>query len=326
MDECDEEYSDVLVWKKDAERKRKSRQNESNEQTIDRRRRDAKRHRISWTKYRKCESNEEAAERRKINAKRQKKSRAEKYEQQRKLQLFTVRQDLVSFNESTVKCHDIGRMVHKCSECNAYMFKGETHTGSLSKNEAKFSLCCSKGAIKLPPINELPSKLQELLSGNRKCDQNFRQNIRAYNSSLAFASMCLTGQEYQFRNRGPYCYRINGQVYHAISQLQPNGDRSPSFSQIYIYDQQNEIQNRLKSFSHLDPDLLKELQEMIKCTNPYAQTYIHAGDILRENPAAEIKLVLKATRETIDPRRYNVPTGSDVAIIVPTSIEDIDQT
>ena len=47
------------------------------------------------------------------------------------------------------------------------------------------------------------------------------KNIWAYNSSFAFVSMSLTGKEYVFKSRGPYCFRINGQVYHTISQLLP---------------------------------------------------------------------------------------------------------
>ena len=46
--------------------------------------------------------------------------------------------------------------------------------------------------------------------------------------------------------------------------------------------------------------------------------YCHAGEIMKHNPTGDIRLVLKATRETVDPRRYNVPTGSDVSVIIPT--------
>ena len=85
---------------------------------------------------------------------------------------------------------------------DAYMFKGEAHQGSLSKNAARFSLCCSKGAIKLPPLNEPPQQLQELLTGTKKCDQSFRQNIRVYNSSLAFASRVSQGRSITSRAEG----------------------------------------------------------------------------------------------------------------------------
>ena len=185
------------------------------------------------------------------------------------------------------------------------MFKGEKVSGSLSATNptTKFSLCCSNCDIKLPQIKEAPEKLKQLLTGNTKRNRDFRTNIRAYNSSLAFASMCVSGVEYKFKTQGPYCYRISRQVYHVLSQMHPKHDKKPSFSQIYIYDQQNELDNRLQSFQQLDRTVLKELQDMIKDVNPCAAVYKQAGDIVRENPTQDIKLVFRAhdERSTIDP-------------------------
>ena len=61
------------------------------------------------------------------------------------------------------------------------MFKGENHTGQ------QFSLCRSRGKVKLPPIKDSPEILKKLLPGNSQRDRDFCQQIRAYNSSLAFA-------------------------------------------------------------------------------------------------------------------------------------------
>ena len=139
----------------------------------------------------------------------------------------------------------------------------------------------------------------------------------AYNSSLAFTSLCLTQQEFRFKNPGPYCYRINGQLYHAISQMQPEQGKPPAFSQIYIYDQEHELDNRMKPFSGLDASLLLDLQQMIKSVNPYAHTYLQVGETLTANPACDIKLVLRSPSKQVDPHRYNLPTCTDVAVIMP---------
>ena len=121
-------------------------------------------------------------------------------------------------------------MKSSCHECGALMFEQEKCDPVPGNTFQKtFSLCCAYGAIKLPPIKEPPEKLKSLLTGNTKCHQEFRTNIQAYNSSLAFASMCLTGDEYKFKNHGPYCYRINGQVYHTISQMQLESGKRPLF-------------------------------------------------------------------------------------------------
>ena len=60
---------------------------------------------------------------------------------------------------------------------------------------------------------------------------------------------------------------------------------------------------------------------MIKEVNPYAQMYQQAADILRENPMEDVRLVLKTTGSKIDHQRYNLPTGTDVAVIIPTEGE-----
>ena len=116
------------------------------------------------------------------------------------------------------------------------------------------------GIIKLLPLKDPPDLLKNLLTGNTQRHKQFCENIRAYNSSLAFASLCLTGQEFKFKNPGPYCYRINGQLYHALSQMQPEHGKPPTFSQIYIDDHEHELDYRMKPFTGLDGSLLMELQ------------------------------------------------------------------
>ena len=44
--------------------------------------------------------------------------------------------------------------------------------------------------------------------------------------------------------RGPYCYRIQGHL-HKIGTLLPEKGKPPKFSQLYIFDTKNEIQNRI---------------------------------------------------------------------------------
>ena len=58
---------------------------------------------------------------------------------------------------------------------------------------------------------------------------------------------------------------------------------------------------------------------MIKEVNPFAQKYIQAGDVLKENPTEDVRIVLKIAGHTIDPCRYNLPTETDVAVIIPTA-------
>ena len=80
--------------------------------------------------------------------------------------MFVGRHGLDTFDESTVKYLDMGKMNFTCSQCSALMFKDEKHEGRLFGNPptASFSLSCSNGAVRLPPIKDLPKILQNILS------------------------------------------------------------------------------------------------------------------------------------------------------------------
>ena len=62
---------------------------------------------------------------------------------------------------------------------------------------------------------------------------------------------------------------------------------------------------------------------MVKEVNLYAKMYRHVADMIWQYPNEDIKLVLKATGKTIDPQCYNVPTGTDIAVIIPAESTDI---
>jgi hypothetical protein len=48
--------------------------------------------------------------------------------------------------------------------------------------------------------------------------------------------------------RGPPNIRIQGQVCHRIGSLLPEDGETPKFAQLYIFDTDNEIQNRMYHF------------------------------------------------------------------------------
>ena len=74
------------------------------------------------------------------------------------------------------------------------MYKDENHVGKLSQSDTvTFSACYANGNVKLSPLKDPPDLLKNLLTGNTQRHKQFCDNIRAYNFSLAFASLCLTG-------------------------------------------------------------------------------------------------------------------------------------
>ena len=75
--------------------------------------------------------------------------------------------------------------------------------------------------------------------------------------------------------------------------MQPEHGKPPTFSQIYIYDYEHELNYYMKPSTGLDASLLLELQQMIKNVNPYAHKYLQVVETIAENQAGDIKLVLR---------------------------------
>nr|GEW78568.1 uncharacterized protein [Tanacetum cinerariifolium] len=123
---------------------------------------------------------------------------------------------------------------------------------------------------------------------------SFIENIRRYNSMFAFTSM---------------------------------GDGKPAmFAQLYIFDTENEIQNRIGAVSNgessssrnneLDYQLTTDIRDLLDEINPLADEHIRSSD------DEKISLRLIVTRQR-DGRQYNLPTASEVAALI---IGDFDST
>ena len=86
-------------------------------------------------------------------------------------------------------------------------------------------------------------------------------------------------------------------MFHRIGHLQPNGtNEKPKFAQLYIYDTEHEIQNRLHWNPQLKSDILATLSGIINTVNPFVQFYKHALATVNSagEQGKEIKMVLRA--------------------------------
>ena len=136
------------------------------------------------------------------------------------------------------------------------MWKNEVHTGIINVN-SKFSTCCAPGKIQLPFITDPSDLIKQLLPEAK----HFRHRIRAFISCLAFASLGV--KEDILPPKGPYTFRIRESVYHRIGHLFPEIGENPKFSQIYIYDTDHELLNRLVWNTGLDRHILLKLQKIL---------------------------------------------------------------
>ncbi len=74
--------------------------------------------------------------------------------------------------------HTLGNMDHECRNCGAMMWLDERV--NVSVTSPAFTICCAKGKILLPSLQELLPPLDRLLIGMDHHARLFQQNIRMY--------------------------------------------------------------------------------------------------------------------------------------------------
>lgn len=170
-----------------------------------------------------------------------------------------------------------------------------------------------------------PKYIKDLLS-----DANFMENIRAYNQMFAVTSFGANIDKSVNAGRGPYVFKVSGQIYHWIGSLYPFGDDAPRFLQLYIYDTQNEVQNRLSYFSsseqaNLDPEVVQGLIHFLDTHNELVQVFRTATDLCSQANIPDFKIRLYNAEGA---HGYELPTSNTLGAIVfdsgPTSESNYD--
>jgi glutathione synthase/RimK-type ligase-like ATP-grasp enzyme len=78
-------------------------------------------------------------------------------------------------------------------------------------------------------------------------DKKVSENIRSYNSMFAFTSTGGIIDKEINKGRGTYVFRMHGQNYHHIETLLPEEGNQPCWAQLYIYDIEHEIENKINA-------------------------------------------------------------------------------
>lgn len=127
------------------------------------------------------------------------------------------------------------------------------------------------------------------------------------------------------KGRGPYTFRMHGQNYHAIGSLLPAEGLSPKYAQLYIYDAEHEIENRLNSFGdkedlslpnkQIDKSIVKAIKGMFDKNNRFVKQFRKAQDWYQCNKKNTFRLKLIENRQ-VNSRNYTRPTCSDIAALM----------
>ncbi|XP_057441432.1 uncharacterized protein LOC130733312 [Lotus japonicus] len=224
---------------------------------------------------------------------------------------------------------DFGAPTSACFYCGAFMWASEKSGKIDSDGAAAFSLCCMKGKVDLPLIPTPPPLLLDLITDKEPRAQNFKENIRAYNSMFSFTSMggkVLTALN---DGGGPPQFVLSGQNYHRMGSLIPRQGQPPKFAQLYIYDTQNENSNRVRNLSSngrgqgLDLSLVEDLKQMIDRHNVLAKIFRQVRERLNSDESTQLSICLFRAQGK-DPRTYNMSSMDEVAALIVGDIGESD--
>jgi hypothetical protein len=158
-----------------------------------------------------------------------------------------------------IGCLNFGGPEVTCKWCHAEVWYEERAEKSKYHVDPEFSICCQKGQVELPLIGKPPDLLLSLINGSDHRSKHFKENIRAYNSMFAFTSMGGKIKDSINDGGGPPQFILGGQNYHRIGSLLPQPGTTPKFAQLYIYDTQHEVENRVAHFRYIKLDFSLEL-------------------------------------------------------------------
>lgn len=201
-------------------------------------------------------------------------------------------------NDQDVVIHEL-KLMPLCAFCNAKRFEYETPT-----------FCCYNGEVKLS-YSKYPDELLSLFTSQLEEGIKFRKNIRAYNSIFSFTSFGVNlDKNLASSRKGVYTFRAQGQIYHDLPSLLPE-DR-PRYFQLYFYDTEHEVQNRIKILQDgsFDESITGKLMVVLQ-NNPYTQIFRSLKDI---GSFEDIQIHI-ASNVKVDQRVYNTPTADQVAAI-----------
>ncbi|KAI9107797.1 hypothetical protein K1719_021133 [Acacia pycnantha] len=104
--------------------------------------------------------------------------------------------------------------------------------------------------------------------------------------------------------------------------IAPTGNR-PVYTQMYIYDTDNEVLNRISSVSrhvnaeNLDPTIVEILKECLDKHNSIVKNYRKDGDIIKDNVVPDISIrLIRNSNSSMLSRQYNMPTTSELGALI----------
>lgn len=98
-----------------------------------------------------------------------------------------------------------------CSHCHALFWYEERLSSSTRSSGPLYHRCCMGGKVRLLLPRVYPPYIQQLFT-----DPHFLAHIRAYNQMFSMTSLGANIDDSVNVGRGPYVFKVSGQIYHQI--------------------------------------------------------------------------------------------------------------
>ncbi|CAI9269479.1 unnamed protein product [Lactuca saligna] len=208
---------------------------------------------------------------------------------------------------------DYGDCTCVCEFCGAYFWYVERALRLSMPGHPKYYHCCRDGDVVLPYPSRFHPEFLDLYQ-----NPTFFKDIRAYNSMFYMTSFGVNVDESVNDNRGPYVFKICGQICYRIGSLSPDPTKGPRFLQLYLFDTENEVQNKFRAFvglrgTDLDPNIVQYLVTFLGANNEYVKTFKTAKVMAEENNLQNYSARL--FNNVVD-RRYELPSPGSLGCIV----------
>ncbi|PWA51281.1 hypothetical protein CTI12_AA464730 [Artemisia annua] len=205
----------------------------------------------------------------------------------------------------------MGRCDRICRHCNALFWYAE-RIASNHRAAPEYHRCCNAGKVRLERQYEYPQYIKQLFT-----DRHFLENIRAYNQMFAMTSIGAEIDNSVNNGRGPYVFKVSGQIYHFIGSMCPETGARPKFLQLYIYDTETEVANRLEKFQRtgdgLRADIVENLIGFLDEHNELVKLFRTARDKMTEADIPSFKIQLFGV---VGSRQHELPSGDSIGAIV----------
>ncbi|XP_076939461.1 uncharacterized protein LOC143608215 [Bidens hawaiensis] len=208
---------------------------------------------------------------------------------------------------------DIGDCDNVCEFCDAFFWYDERAVASSTRHRSRYTQCCKGGRVALPYPRRPYTTIIHLFQ-----QADFMSNIRAYNSVFSMTSFGAKVDDTINRGSGSYVFKISGQIHHWLGTLCPPPNERPHFLQMYVYDTENEIANRLHPFSSggqtsLCPETVSILLTIMESTNALVKLFRTARDLCSSSDVPDFCVRLYGSRDKVS---YDMPSQACIGAIV----------